>query len=233
MIYQTMFVFHWRTTKQEREGRGGEKKRERERDNSKNSIARSIEHILSFYICTLRESSLLATGLHRTNRLLSYYHGIVFSPLSLLASLFLLPTLFLRLSLCPLSLYPYPKTILCPSLLHLERYWKQAQRRSQLKCIGSCVHLLFSSNRARTFKDHSVGNQQYSALRTECFWFRGLEKLGSTLKCIDLARFKTALKKHRKPVLAPNPTSCYVAHRICILLLDEFLRKRYKSFNST
>lgn len=133
---------------------GGE--RERERDNSNNSI----EHILSFYISNLRESSLLATGLHRTNRLLSYYHGIVFSPLSLLASLFFLPTLLLRLSLCPLSLYPYPKNILCPSLLHLERYWKQAQRRSQLKCIGSCVHLLFSSNRARTFKDHSVGNQQ-------------------------------------------------------------------------
>lgn len=31
MIYQTIFVFHWRTTKQEREGGGGEKKRERER----------------------------------------------------------------------------------------------------------------------------------------------------------------------------------------------------------
>lgn len=30
MIYQTMFVFHWRTTKQEREGGGREKERERE-----------------------------------------------------------------------------------------------------------------------------------------------------------------------------------------------------------
>lgn len=119
----------------------------RERDNSKNSIARSIEHILSFYICTLRESSLLATGLHRTNRLLSYYHGIVFSPLSLLASLFLLPTLLLRLSLCPLSLYPYPKTILCPSLLHLERYWKQAQRGANLSVLAV----------ASTFYFHPIG----------------------------------------------------------------------------
>lgn len=70
--------------------------KQRER-NKHETQARSIKHILSFSIRTLRESSLLATGLHRTNRLLSYYHGIVFNPLSF-SSIFLLFPLSLPFS---------------------------------------------------------------------------------------------------------------------------------------
>lgn len=47
-----------------------------------------------------------------------------------------------------LLLNPYPRYLSCS----IQGDPGSKQQRSQLKCIGSFVHLLFSSNRARSFK---------------------------------------------------------------------------------